>query len=208
MNISATSRRPAALVAAAVVLLLAAVAISLAGNRPDTAGADLNLNQNFCKGSIAQGDAGSKDDPTQTSVKYRVACAMPVTGYALFLDGHPIQSLETEVFGTDPATKAVVATDAFSCNGTIPGYGINCVGTYGGHWSVLEGQFTIEGPLCAEPRVDPVLTVATATVDSKGKPVQALAGPFDLGRPRGCKPTAFSGKTKIPKQSEDAPVTQ
>ena len=55
LNISATSRRPAALVAAAVVLLLAAVAISLGGNRPETAGADLNLNQNFCKGSIAQG---------------------------------------------------------------------------------------------------------------------------------------------------------
>ena len=49
LNISATSRRPAALIAAAFVLLLAAVAVSLAGNRPDTAGADLNLNQNFCK---------------------------------------------------------------------------------------------------------------------------------------------------------------
>ena len=205
MNISATSRRPA-LIAAAVVLLLAAVAVSLAGNRPDTAGADLNLNQNFCKGSVSAGDP-NKDDPTLTSVKYRVACAMPVTGYALFLDGHPIQSLETEVFGTDPATKAVVATDAFSCNGTIPGYGINCVGTYGGHWSVLEGQFTIDGRLCDEPRLNPVLTVATATV-AAGKPVQALAGPFDLGRPRGCKATAFSGKTKIPKQSEDSPVTQ
>lgn len=206
MNISATSRRPAALIAAVAVLLLAAVAVSLAGNRPDTAGADLNLNQNFCKGSIAAGDP-NKDDATLTSVKYRIACAMPVTGLALFLDGHPIQSLETEVFGTDATTKAVVPTDAFSCNGTIPGYGINCVGTYGGHWSVLEGQFTIEGKLCDEPRVNPVLTVATATVD-KGKPVQALAGPFDLGRPRGCKPTAFSGRTKIPKQSEDAPVTQ
>ena len=56
-------------------------------------------------------------------MKYRIACAMPISGYSLFLDGHPIQSLETEVFGTDPTTKAVVATDAFSCNGTIPGYG-------------------------------------------------------------------------------------
>ena len=207
MNISATSRRPAALVAAAVVLLLAAVAISLAGNRPDTAGADLNLNQNFCKGSVAAGDASSKDDPTLTSVKYRIACAMPISGYSLFLDGHPIQSLETEVFGTDPTTKAVVPTDAFSCNGTIPGYGVNCVGSYGGKWSVLEGQFTIEGKLCDEPRLNPVLTVATATI-AAGKPVQALAGPFDMGRPRGCKATAFSGKTKIPKQSEDTPVTQ
>ena len=42
------------------MLLLAAVAISLAGNRPDTAGADLNLNQNFCKGSVAQGTQAAR----------------------------------------------------------------------------------------------------------------------------------------------------
>ena len=139
MNISATSRRPAALVAVAVALLLAAVAFALVGGRPDTASADLNLNQNSCKGSIAAGDK-TADDPTLTGVKYRIACAMPITGYSLFFDGHPVQSIETEVFGVDPATKAVVATDAFSCNGELPGYGENCVGTYGGKWSVLEGQ--------------------------------------------------------------------
>ena len=132
---------------------------------------------------------------------------MPITGYSLFFDGHPIQSLETEVFGVDPATKAVVATDAFSCNAEIPGYGENCVGTYGGKWSVLTGQFTIDTPLCQEPRINPVVTVMTATV-SAGKPVQAIAGPFDLGRPRGCKATAFSGKTKIPKNKDDQAVIQ
>ncbi len=206
MNIPATSRRTAVLLATAAALLLAAVAFTLAGGRPGVASADLNLNQNSCKGSIAAGDK-TADDPTLTGVKYRIACAMPITGYSLFFDGHPVQSIETEVFGVDPATKSVVPTDAFSCNGELPGYGENCVGTYGGKWSVLEGQFTIETPLCQEPRLNPILTVMTATVAS-GKPVQAIAGPFDLGRPHGCKATSLSGKTKIPKQTEDVPVTQ
>lgn len=205
MNISAPSRRSAAVLAAAVALLLAALAFTFTGGHPGIASADLNLNQNSCKGSIAAGDK-TPNDPTLTGVKYRIACAMPITGYSLFFDGHPVQSIETEVFGVDPASKNVVATDAFSCNADLPGYGENCVGTYGGHWSVLEGRFTIDTPLCQEPRIDPVLTVMTATV-AAGKPVQAIAGPFDLGRPRGCKATKLSGKTKIPK-SDDAPVTQ
>jgi len=34
----------------------------------------------------------------------------------------------------------------------------------------------------------------------------AVAGPFDLGRPRGCKASKFSGKTRIPKQGSDTPA--
>lgn len=210
MHLAATSRRHAALIAAAVALLLAAVAALLMGSRPDAARAGLNLNNNICKGSITKGDAeAGADDPTAVPVRYRLACAQPITGYSIFLDGHPATSIETEVFGTDTA-GGVVPTDAFSCNGELPGYGLNCVGTYGGNWTILTGQFTIDTPLCQEPRVNPVVSVATATVDAKGKPVQALAGPFDLGRPRkaGCKPTNASGKTKIPDTSKDAPVIQ
>ena len=132
MNIAATSVRRAALVAVAAALALALIAVLLSGHA-GTARADLNLNQNFCKGSIAAGEK-DEDDPDLTAVKYRIACALPITGYSLFFDGHPIQSLETEVFGVDPTSKAVVPTDAFSCNADIPGYGENCVGTYGGKW--------------------------------------------------------------------------
>jgi hypothetical protein len=45
--------------------------------------------------------------------------------------------------------------------------------------------FTIHGDVCAEPRVDPLLMVTYASVTS-GKATQYIAGPFDLGRPRGC----------------------
>ncbi len=131
-------------------------------------------------------------------MKYVFACSNPITGYALFYDGHPIQSIDTEVFALDPTGKNVVPTDSFSCNGQFPGYGENCVGTYSGGWNIVPGQFSIDTKLCDEPRLDPILTVVNATVSSAGKPVQAIAGPFDLGRPHGCPKSRYGGKTKIP----------
>ena len=203
MNIALSPRRLA--LVAGVIAALLAMAL-LAGQGSPTARAGVNDNQNVCKGHIAKGD-NNPDDPTIAGVQYKIACANAITGYTMFIDGHPVQSIETEVFGIDPATKAVVPADAFSCNGDIPGYGINCVGTYTGTWHVLTGQFQIDGPLCTEPRVDPILTVMTATINSKGLPAQAIAGPFDLGRPRGCPKSKFGGKTKIPIE-KDEPVIQ
>ena len=205
MNIAAPSLRRLALLAAAAALL-AGLALVLAGRTSPTATASVNDNQTTCKGHIEKGDANA-DDPTIAGVTYKFACSNPITGYTLFVDGHPVQTIETEVFATDPATKAVVPADAFSCNGDLPGYGINCVGAYGGAWHVAAGQFSIEGPLCKEPRVDPILTVMNATVNAKGQAVQSIAGPFDLGRPRGCPKSKFGGKTKIPLE-KDEPVIQ
>jgi hypothetical protein len=141
-------------------------------------------------------------------VKYVFACSNPITGYSLFYDGHPIQSIDTEVFGLDAKTKDVVPTDSFSCNGQFPGYGENCVGTYGGNWDVVPGQFSIDTPLCQEPRIDPILTVMYASVNAKGAAVQAISGPFDLGRPHGCPKSKSGGKTKIPKDAGGDTVIQ
>jgi hypothetical protein len=62
----------------------------------------------------------------------------------------------------------------------------------------VTGQFSIGTPLCAEPRVDPLLTVTYATADSKGVITQYISGPYDLGRPHGCPKSAQGGKTRIP----------
>ena len=118
-----------------------------------------------------------------------------------------MQSLDTEVFATDRTTKEVVPTDSFSCDGDIPGFGINCIGTYQGNYETVAGQFAIDEKLCAEPRVDPLLTVVYATKNAAGSVVQAIAGPYDLGRPRGCPKSARGGKTRIP-QSKDEPATR
>jgi hypothetical protein len=106
----------------------------------------------------------------------------------------------------DRTTKAVVPTDSFSCNGVIPSYGINCIGTYGGNYEIVSGQFSIDPKLCDEPRVDPLLTVVYATKNAAGSVVQAIAGPFDLGRPHGCPKSADNGKWRIPQEREESPL--
>jgi hypothetical protein len=217
LNILKSLRGRAALAAAALAGL-GACAVLLLGH-PAAAPADINFNNLDCRGSITKGEP-TADDPTATQVKYRFACNGPLTGYSLQLNSE-VQSIETEVFGTDPKTGAVYNDDSFSCNGGLPGYGINCVGKSG--WTdfgkglydpsqksyvVITGQFEIDGDICAEPRVDPILTVATAYKDSKGGVVQAMSGPYDLGRPAkaGCKASKFSGRTRIPRPEpeEDA----
>jgi hypothetical protein len=142
---------------------------------------------------------------TMTIVHRCFACSGPITGYQI-QPQIPAQSLDTEVFATDRTTKAVVPTDFFSCSGIIPSYGINCVGTYGGSYEVVAGQFSIDPKLCDEPRVDPLLSVVYATKSSTGAVTQAIAGPFDLGRPRGCPKSSQNGKWRIPQEKEESPL--
>jgi hypothetical protein len=197
-----SSRRKALLAALAALLVVgASLLLLLGGARP--ASADQNPNNTDCRGHTEKGDADSAD-PSAVTVRYVFACSGPITGYQI-QPQIPAQSIETEVFGLDRSTGQVVGTDAFSCQGDIPGYGINCVGTYQGNYDVVKGQFAIDPKLCDEPRVDPLLTVVTATRTATGV-TQAIAGPFDLGRPRGCKASAHSGKLRIPLSKEESPA--
>ena len=203
MNIAAPSLRRKALLAGLAVLLLAGVSLLLLIDGSKPAGADQNANNTDCRGHIEKGEA-SPDDPKATQVKYVFACSGPITGYQV-QPQIPAQSIDTEIFATDRTTKEVVATDSFSCQGIIPSYGINCVGTYGGNYELVTGQFSIDPKLCDEPRVDPLLTVVYATKNASGAVVQAMAGPFDLGRPRGCPKSAQNGKWRIPHESDQSP---
>lgn len=203
MNIAATSLRRKALLAALAVLLVAGASLLLLLNGTKPASADQNANNTDCRGHVEKGEA-SPDDPTATQVKYVFACSGPITGYQI-LPQIPAQSIDTEVFATDRTTKAVVPTDSFSCQGDIPSYGINCVGVYAGNYEIVSGQFSIDPKLCAEPRVDPLLTVVYATKNASGAVVQAIAGPFDLGRPHGCPKSAQNGKWRIPQEKEESP---
>jgi hypothetical protein len=177
----------------ALAVLIAAIAAAVLLNH--------SAPQSICKGHITKG-AADPDDPDSGVVEYTFACSQPITGYSVLPD-KPSTSFETEVFGTDPTTKDVLATDAFSCNGEQPGWGVNCTGANVGNWHPITSKFTIDGDVCAEPRVDPLLVVTYASVAS-GKATQYIAGPFDLGRPRGCKASASSGKTRIPKDTDES----
>jgi hypothetical protein len=186
------SRRRALLAAAAALTLLGVGApSSRAGSNPD----------NYdCRGHVEAGAPAPGDEDPQ--VKYLFGCSGPITGYQIQAD-QPIGSFDTAPIALD-GNGAAVTSDSFTCNGDIPGLAVNCVGVYGGvfvnnRYETVVGQFSISGNICDEPRVDPLLTVVYATGDRTGKVTQHIAGPYDLGRPHGCKPSARSGKTRIPK---------
>jgi hypothetical protein len=164
-------------------LLLAVPALSQAS--------ESNPNNYSCLGSIAAGEPqpGSEDQ----QVKYSFYCNGPITGYQV-----QTQIPETGISSPPTVTNAAAAplTDTFSCSGEIPGYGVNCVGLAKGGYETISGQLAIATRLCVEPRVDPLLTVTYAYLE-KGVVTQAISGPFDLGRPRGCAADAESGSTRL-----------
>jgi hypothetical protein len=92
--------------------------------------------------------------------------------------------------------KASPLSDTFSCSGEIPGFALNCVGAAKAGYETVTGQFSIGTKLCAEPRVDALLTVTYAYLE-KNVVTQAISGPFELGRPSGCRPDAFSGSSRL-----------
>ncbi len=161
MNV-AVSRLRSRLGITLVVLAAAIAAAVLLNHSAPPSVADQNPNNTLCKGHIDKGKA-DPDDPDSGTVSYTFACSQPITGYSVMPD-KPATAFETEVFGTDPATKEVLATDAFSCNGEQPGWGVNCTGANVGSWHPITSTFTIDGDVCKEPRVDPLLVVTYASV--------------------------------------------
>ncbi len=175
---------------------------------PATSHADeANPNNYSCLGGLAGGTPEVGSDEQQ--VKYAFYCNGPVTGYQLQsqvpLTGVQSPPLVTAT-GTLPVAPAgAPLTDTFSCSGEVPGYAVNCVGGTKTGYETVTGQFAIGSKLCDEPRVDPLLTVTYAYLE-KGTIVQAISGPYDLGRPAGCPPNANSGFNRLNPKPVAAPA--
>jgi hypothetical protein len=173
--------------AAIVGVLALLLSIPATGHAEET-----NPNNDYCLGGIAAGQPEPGSEEQQ--VQYTFYCNGPITGYQLQAQV-PVTGVEGQPLVTSNATKLSL-TDTFSCSGEVPGYALNCVGLAKGPYETITGQFAIGSKLCAEPRVDPLLTVTYAYLE-KGVVTQAIAGPFDLGRPNGCAPDAYSGSTRL-----------
>lgn len=157
-----------------------------------------NPNNYSCLGGIAPGkpEVGSEEQ----QVAYVFYCNGPITGYQLQAQ-IPLTGVQTPPLVTAGASVLGAATgkpltDTFSCSGEVPGYAVNCVGAAKQGYETISGQFAIGTKICAEPRVDPLLTVTYAYLE-KGVVTQAISGPFDLGRPNGCPPNANSGWNRL-----------
>jgi hypothetical protein len=178
-----TSRWLAALLASLTAMLLLA-----AGSQ-----ADDNPNNYQCFGHIVAGTA--EPGVTEQQVQYTISCSGPITGYQLQTQ-IPLTGFEAAPLVTNLA-GAPVPADGFSCDGEFPGYAVNCIGSTTAGFETITGQFTVGSKLCAEPRVDPLLTVTDAYLNEKKVITQAISGPFDLGRPHGCPASATGGGTRL-----------
>ncbi len=181
-----------------IPLLMVVVAIALTTGAASAQAFD-NPNTAQCYGHLEAGEPAPGD--TDTQVRYAFGCSTPITGYQIQAQV-PITGFDTSAIALD-GTGAVSPTDSFTCNGDFPGIAFNCVGTYSGRSTNLQfesvvGQFAIGTKLCAEPRVDPLLTVVYASVNpTTGVVTQAIAGPFDLGRPLKCPKSIYAGSARI-----------
>jgi hypothetical protein len=147
-----------------------------------------NPNNYNCIGKIAAGEPEAGNEEQQ--VQYAFYCNGPITGYQLQAQ-IPVTGIEGQPVVTSNATSKPLSA-SFSCSGEVPGFALNCVGLAKEGYETVTGQFSIGTKLCKEPRVDPLLTVTYAYLE-KGVVTQAISGPFDLGRPSGCPPDAYSG---------------
>ncbi|HEY0516072.1 MAG TPA: hypothetical protein VGD00_03030 [Solirubrobacteraceae bacterium] len=176
-----------AAIVGSLALLLAAPALGQA--------AESNPNNYNCLGKLAAGtpEEGSEDQ----QVAYSFYCNGPITGYQLQsqvpVSGAPGSPV---VSAFENGKAGAQLKETFSCGGEFPGYAVNCVGAAKNGYEQVAGQFAIEKKLCVEPRVDALLTVTYAYLE-KGVITQAISGPFELGRPQGCRPDAFSGGTRL-----------
>jgi hypothetical protein len=162
-------------------------------------------NNYTCFGHIQKGVAESGVSGTQ--VKYQFSCDGAITGYQLETEPHQIQYFDQSPVVALNGVASV--SDNFSCSAFVPGVQINCAGIASVPFEVITGQFVIAGKnICTEPRVDPILTVtdatATATIGgtktapTASAPVtQYISGPYDLGRPEGCKGDAYGSNTRL-----------
>jgi hypothetical protein len=173
-----------------LALLLATPAISHAEDNP---------NNYACLGSLAAGQAEEGSEEQQ--VQYSFYCDGPITGYQLEAQD-PLTGIAGQPTVTSNATSKPLS-ETFSCSGEVPGYALNCVGLANEGYQTITGQFAIGTKLCQEPRVDTLLTVTYAYLE-KGVITQAISGPFDIGRPKGCPPDGYSGYDRL----NPKPVTQ
>lgn len=182
MHASRTAHRKATLWLAAIVGVLALSLASPAMSQAE----ESNPNNYNCLGSLGAGtpEAGSEEQ----QVQYTFYCNGPITGYQV-QSQIPVTGVSSPPEVTNLEKKLVA--DTFSCSGELPGWAANCVGSTVAGYENVTGQFAIGTKLCAEPRVDALLTVVYAYLE-KGKITQAISGPYELGRPKGCKPDFYS----------------
>ena len=182
MQIAVRPRRGAGI---ALLGLLMAIALTIPGS---ASAANLT-----CAGHVKP---GTVSDDFENPIDYTFACTGRIVGFMVVTD-REIDGFDTELEVHDPA-GAIAPADGFACEGDFPGFGVGCFGSYSTN-NLVTGTFTLSSQKpCAEPRVSPKLVVVAESLDlATGAGLKntngSVAGPFDLGRPRGCPKSSVLG---------------
>lgn len=174
---------------ALLAALLVSLALSTVAHAEEGSG---DPNDYTCRGGVQAGapEVGS----SEPQVQYTFTCSGPITGYQLQAQV-PLTGFEASPLVSD-GTTGEPTNDSFSCGGEVPGYAVNCVGSTKVEYEKIVGEFAVGKPVCAEPRVDPLLTVTYAYLE-KGVVTQAISGPFDLGRPLHCPADGYNSGSRL-----------
>ncbi len=177
-----------------VALALALVAIALA--LPSASNA---ADPQFCEGNVTAIKADAERD---TGANYQFSCRAPITGFA-FIDTAEISSFDVsaDVFDSPAQGGAIRGDDRFGeCEGDIPSFGFRCNGTYGALGRVVKGSFDGSASPCARDASRHLSArYSIVVVNTGGK----VAGPYELGRTKGCpKPAKKVKKHKKHKKAK------
>jgi hypothetical protein len=149
--------------------------------------------EQFCYGNITSIEATPERD---TGVTYEFSCREPVKAFNLATTVRlSAFDVAADVFDPQAAGGAIRGDDRFGeCEGGIPSYGFSC-GTGGnlGLGRFTRATFDTESDPCGRDSTNHIALKAWIVVaGANGK----LAGPFVLGKPKGCAKPAKKAKAK------------
>jgi hypothetical protein len=139
--------------------------------------------EQFCYGNIKPMEATPERD---TGVAYEFTCREPVKAFNVSTTTQLAAfDVAADVFDPESAGGAIRGDDRFSeCEGDIPSFGFSC-GTGGnlGFGRFTRAGFDTTSDPCARDATNHIALKASLVVaNANGK----LAGPYNLGKPKGC----------------------
>jgi hypothetical protein len=145
----------------------------------------------FCYGGVKPIKPDAERD---TGAAYEFSCRAAISGFAL-LSTAGIASFDVaaDVFDSDGEGGALRGDDRFGeCEGDLPGFGFRCSGTYTGIGRFVRATFDGVDSPCARDQAGHVAARYSLVVVNK---TGRIAGPYELGKPKGC-PKAKKAKVK------------
>ena len=132
-----------------------------------------------------------------TGAQYEFSCRNPITSFAIVSTSQIAGfDVTADVFDSEGQGGELQGTDRFGeCEGDLPGYGFRCTGTYSGQGRFVRASFDgVRAPCARDASGHVAMRVSVLVASSAGK----IAGPYELGKPKGC-PKAKHKKKKAKK---------